>query len=693
MPYIKKKKIWKKVLSKEETDMLWEICEDALPQNLKERLDDSPYIDIISQCKFVHPETDIADGTAGITPKQARFLIDSIGFDNIKRVFSILNNSIDSTLVKQRELNLDPEEYSTNLVLWKFVFRDKIIPLLKDGKKNVAMGKLLLESEVPADIVNKYKFEDEVYKAYFKNEIIREEFIQMDEQNLISNTKPLLLKDVKMEGFWEERENIWKDLHGFIPKIKSMLLLEPEYWDKNLFLGTLDYFFGVKQLNKIDEEMRDKYISLYKIFGHNIVVIKNILKEKKVLDNNTLEYLNSLPELYVFNEGVLKAFEKIINLSKRGFYFDFTLEELATILATISLEKGLSDYVIKKENLTYIEFKEFILDQKSTVLAYAKQGKISTLQTYDFKTSALFKKYDVPSNTREYINALYAKTAHIKTILPLYKEDIENYTVELVDKDDIRGLIAGDATNCCQRVTQAFRPNNYGGCSSVYYGAEEKDSSFLLISKNDRIVAQSWVWLYKGVLCFDSLESLGGEPSSKIFDCYEAYAEYALLNCKDIDVVTMGAIHGGNSNAKNYKRVENPVYHSYAYDSRNVQYEIARRSKKHSVKEVKKDKKESSFDDFIKTHNLKTFTSGYSDNDIELPYVFDLLFDVKCMGQLHNTLIVGDGIHPLKDIEALMKEHFIDEDVIREYIPVDELEDDIQEEYENELEEFERMMS
>lgn len=46
----------------------------------------------------------------------------------------------------------------------------------------------------------------------------------------------------------------------------------------------------------------------------------------------------------------------------------------------------------------------------------------------------------------------------------------------------------------------------------------------------------------------------------------------------------------------------------------------------------------------------------YSEDDKELPYDFDLLFDIKTIGQLKWALEYDHIYNPTKDIEVLMKE-------------------------------------
>lgn len=90
---------------------------------------------------------------------------------------------------------------------------------------------------------------------------------------------------------------------------------------------------------------------------------------------------------------------------------------------------------------------------------------------------------------KDLIKALYARTCHIKTKVPLFSGKIGDYTWEMLDKNDIRGLVAGNAVNCCQRIgSLEKRAHSYSGANCVYAGAEEEEQTFFIISKKDRIV-------------------------------------------------------------------------------------------------------------------------------------------------------------------------------------------------------------
>ena len=75
-----------------------------------------------------------------------------------------------------------------------------------------------------------------------------------------------------------------------------------------------------------------------------------------------------------------------------------------------------------------------------------------------------------------------------------------------------------------------------------------------------------------------------------------------------------------------------------------------------------------SFNEVVIEHKLKHITTEYSNNDIELPYVFDLLWDIKTLGELKYKLAEDYLYHPSKDIYETMAEYGIYDNTFIEYL-------------------------
>ena len=74
------------------------------------------------------------------------------------------------------------------------------------------------------------------------------------------------------------------------------------------------------------------------------------------------------------------------------------------------------------------------------------------------------------------------------------------------------------------------------------------------------------------------------------------------------------------------------------------------------------------FKDVIVEHKLYTFSSMYNTNDITLPYVFDLLWGIKSLGELQAKLSSDNMYHPSKDIYETMVEYGIYDNTFTEFL-------------------------
>ena len=84
--------------------------------------------------------------------------------------------------------------------------------------------------------------------------------------------------------------------------------------------------------------------------------------------------------------------------------------------------------------------------------------------------------------------------------------ELGKYSIRVLEKSDPTGMLLGSLTNCCQRVGGV-------GQSSMIAGYELPESGFVVIEKENNIIAQAWVYTYtnasgKKVFVFDNIESL-----------------------------------------------------------------------------------------------------------------------------------------------------------------------------------------
>jgi hypothetical protein len=111
---------------------------------------------------------------------------------------------------------------------------------------------------------------------------------------------------------------------------------------------------------------------------------------------------------------------------------------------------------------------------------------------------------------------------------------------------DVRGLFLGAMTDCCQSVGSV-------GAECATHGYTSKDSGFYVVENaKGKIVAQTWAWRgTHGEMCFDSLETLGGNVKSHQWVKILKETAAELTAQKDTDVTALHVGRGGGTQSNN----------------------------------------------------------------------------------------------------------------------------------------------
>lgn len=573
MPKIKTAKIWKKVFNKEEIKLIWDLFDKLYGDVNWEEIEYADYFRRNTQMPY--PETDEDDDTEGVQPKQMQKLLNALGeketaylFQNLKDVANLFrNNSI---------------YYEDGYISWKKILKTEILGLLEEDITTAKINtmKKIIELRRTANVLVKdfdfYRYKDEVLLALISQEITYNSFVTILDKKPFSKGKELELDDLTMKKFWDKRKDIWKEKQGIVPQVQALLSLEPEFWHKDIFLESLEYQYGEKNFSKIDSDKQESFINLFKIFGPHIKWLNHFVKEKKSLFNNS--FSNNV-ELYTKFNKPNEAFLKIVNESKKGINLNLSLDDYKKYLTTLTYFEEANEDILKKDRISIDDINN-LKEGYELAINMIKAGKEESLKHMSYKQMAILNKYNLSENQKKWALDLYNRTCHLKTEVPLFKGRIGEYEFEMIDKNDIRGLVAGNATNCCQTLQGSSRTSSVSGPNCVYAGQEEVSQTFFLVSKKDRIMAQSWVWLSedKKQLTFDNIEVLGQDLRDNIVKCYEAYSEYVMgLKKCDIKSITVGT---GNSDIKlgdYWKATSDFKTIPEAYDARNSQYLIASR--------------------------------------------------------------------------------------------------------------------
>jgi uncharacterized protein with HEPN domain len=566
-----KDKSYKKEFSKENLEKIWDFFKEHF-SNVKNRdidWDKEHYLSFVTGTNNVplYPETDKWDDTEGISAKQLKEIISYMGFENFK-LFALVISKRSYLFCSN-----DKEVYDSeiNILSWKKAIKKHILPKIRNNE-NLIIGRSLFYLDfVKVSSFEKiyfqkdfpYNIEDEVFKEIIKDNSILSKLRYIKEKELYPIGTTISLDMLNFEEFFQQRKNDWKEKRGFIPTNQDVLFLDPEYWDKDSFLSGMQKLYKTKQLRNLTESEQKNYVFFYRTFGKTIPSIAHIIKEEEnVLFKNTF--------LEFYNRDIPKSFLKILDKNKKGIDIGFSSLKFLFVLNTISLFKGADESFLNKDKIT-IEDLHYLYEIGELFYNFNREfpEKYKSISWEEIK---VFYNYNIPlSNLLKYLDLfLEVKDTELKHI-PLVKGSVEEYTYEILPKSDIRGLICGHATNCCQHL-------NGAGSSCTLFGAKEEDSAFFIVSKNGSIVAQSWLWIddSKKTMVCDSVEALN--RSSKIQECYNKMADDVLNNSK-IKEVRVGACSVLPEELDLVNSIQLPKSYNNLYSDAETQYILARKKK------------------------------------------------------------------------------------------------------------------
>lgn len=569
-----KDKGFKKEFSKKNINKIWDFFKQHFSDVKNRDFDwnNEYYLDFIKGRHNIplYPETGVWDNSEGITPKQLKIIISYMGFENFKLFANVLSKQSNNFLINDLKI-FNPEE---NIFSWKEAIKKFILPKIKNNQ-DLEIGRSLFYMKfLKTSSFNKiftgnnypYEVKDEIFKVIVKNNDILNKLEELKENPIYPLNTILSLDLLDTETFYKKRESCWMKEHSFVPKNKHLLLIEPKFWDKDSFLSGMNSLFKTKQLRNLMESDQNNYIDFYKVFGKTIKYISPMILNEKisVIDK-------SWPELY--KEEVPNSLLKILDNSSRGIDIQLKVSQFIFMFKTLSFFKDAEETIMKKDRLSLDDLNS--LREVGELLKTFSKEEIEKMKNISWEHIGVFKKYNIHSSLIEEYLSLYSKTANIELKhIPAITGNVDEYIYEILPKSDIRGLICGHATNCCQHLGSV-------GKSCTLYGAETKDSTFFIISKNGAIVAQSWLWLDKSkkIMVCDSVESL--IKNSKVEECYEKMAK-DVLNNSNINEVRVGASSIFQKELTKVTPVELPdcpeeYSRDKLYSDANTQYTLAKK--------------------------------------------------------------------------------------------------------------------
>lgn len=207
------------------------------------------------------------------------------------------------------------------------------------------------------------------------------------------------------------------------------------------------------------------------------------LSKKEILDLSREESNLKIREFKSFlirKEGIAKAlkiYEDIKSdyryVANSFFYFREKISEIENCVSALDVVE-----LLKYNNIESIES---LFDSK--YMKDIREGKLSLQQ------ASILSKNHVD------INKIMVEHDLRDCPVKLNRE-----TAEIMAWDDIRQFFLGDYTHCCQKF-------NEPGESSMLFGLVSKHSGFFTIQRNNKVLAQAWVWEAKNdTLVLDNIE-------------------------------------------------------------------------------------------------------------------------------------------------------------------------------------------
>lgn len=187
---------------------------------------------------------------------------------------------------------------------------------------------------------------------------------------------------------------------------------------------------------------------------------------------------------------------------------------------SLKYDKDFREFLLKnfdeiRTNPEYIKYVSSVQKQFDSIKAFNSNRTLTWDLAISFVQSNKYMDINVGNDKVAEISAIagysqedfntlqqiynYGKTRTFNSI-PRIEKSTEKYTYEMLRLDDPLAMAIGTLTDCCQEL---------GNCAEVCmeHSMVDKNGRVFIIKDNqENIVAQSWVWRNKDVLCFDNIE-------------------------------------------------------------------------------------------------------------------------------------------------------------------------------------------
>jgi len=521
--YIKPSKPWKKLFSNAEISTIFLAFENLYvkmyndlrfesdmqeKRATKEKTDSvnrNTYLSIARVRNIPYPETDIKDDSVGIQPYQIKAILKVVDIDN-------LENFLEMLMVYKKSL--------TNISFYEDGFErwDKIIKYIFGSKNKIKklkakdISKIMKKSLLPTldlytddqkfkfttkdqDVLLSTKMEDNTFEIKFNMEaLVNSKTCTYDQKSILDFF--IFSKIRLLEVSLDKAKEAWEKELGFRTKNVFLLMnIEPKFFNAKVFIKILKAVSGQTDLSNVSDKVAQDAVYIYKAFGKSSEFILDYLTQSyseekvfpKILSTYKLEASISFPK-----------FSKMIGK-------DYDVQYMAAVCFALSYTKTLDSLFFKMNNVDKNDLSSLnnigLALSRSLDLVHLFKEKHTAKQIFKGFKSGRVSLYELEEAFK-----LVKDTKNIKQdkYLKDIKGEIDGVEYEVVSKSDIRGPLAGSYTDCCQNL-------NSFGRTCVLYAAYAEDSSYLLLSKEGVVFAQSFIWKDKrsNIAVFDSIEYRG----------------------------------------------------------------------------------------------------------------------------------------------------------------------------------------
>ena len=489
----------------------------------------------------LHLETDIEDNSLGIKPKWIRSYVQKFGSANLESILWLLNDSIQDT---------ESEQYLREL---GYIDDDQAFDWDSYSRAHFKVANYESAHKALIDVVNTY------YNAYC---LVGNKTVFTDDCAPIISKFPFLVRNFRfteyrevnleiINHFLDERRAVWKAEKGICPKSVAMLLVEPKQFDVK-HLDLVKECFQTKQISKLSVWEQYRVASLIDAFGVGLLEIStDSIGVSKLLGYaiNAREGYKQIVGSVVKAVGNTHFLIDILTTAKTVCSKGVNLDRISRMIEKI---QDCPDYY--KEIIGHIILNpsgfinDDMLDEFLDFVHEFTPAHIKAISRYYGGSDS--ESESGRGKLGEVLPALFEiwkNRSQEQAIRPFGDELVAKngiYKYRVVNKEDVEGLVLGYATDCCQ-------VHNGVGRECLRCGFYDHDSTFFLVEKDGKIIAQSWIWLShtQKTLCFDSIEVMGGSKRTdlrNIVKCYKHAAVTLLKRGWILERITVGS-GGGTS--------------------------------------------------------------------------------------------------------------------------------------------------